>query len=501
MTLVHGGSVRANISQSFPESIPFIASGRYIFDTLDFLTTPFLYNLQESDAVSLKFTREGSQEGLFGAARTSLGSFPVYWAVNILSTSNNRQEVEPPLPAAADTVFLVNQITDYRFMLGSHFKSLGIAGYAILSNEKQERIGGVGLSAREAVTYNSAGRTKDSFYQPRGNRYGIELGQSTLPIPMAWTLSAEYRTTGGSDFLQVGPDESPSSRRLLGTPSTIFDQGLIPNFGVTIGKLSAERGNNRKEVRSNFLFWYTAIQKKLNVGLSYEFSLPFGSGKHTDLVSFSDNNGAGQIFILDGSVPSNSGQAGGPALPEETPFETKLSGYDISATAFADIDFYFSSEKLNKVTTPAGLKSSIFRITPAITYRNLQDKLFYNDDHNFVGSYQYLSLDLNFRAQVVLGKKKNVFLYLGWLPRVVFIKTYKTVTETKYRQITQENIDFTEIAYTNKLNSPQIEFEVFSAGLSYLFFDKLKLNLSWAPRSGGDKLDLTAVDLGIDYTF
>ena len=82
------------------------------------------------------------------------------------------------------------------------------------------------------------------------------------------------------------------------------------------------------------------------MGLSYEFSLPFGSGKHTDLVSFSDNNGAGQIFILDGSVPSNSGQAGGPALPEEAPFETKLSGYDISTTVFADIDFYFSSDEI-----------------------------------------------------------------------------------------------------------------------------------------------------------
>ena len=229
MTLVHEGSVRANISQSFPESIPFIASGRYIFDTLDFLTTPFLYSIQKSDSVSLKFTREGVQEGLFGAARTSLGSFPVYWAVNILSTSNSRVEVEPPLQEAASTVFRVNHITDYRFMLGSHFKSFGIAGYAILSNEKQELIGDVGLNTREVVTYNSAGRTENSFYQPRGNRYGIEFGQSTLPIPMAWTLSAEYRTTGGIRFSsRLGPDESPSSRRRSRDPEYDFRPRFDP---------------------------------------------------------------------------------------------------------------------------------------------------------------------------------------------------------------------------------------------------------------------------------
>lgn len=481
----------ANISQSFSESTPFISSGKYVYDTLDFLTTPFLYNKQKLDALSLKFTRN-EEEGLFMAGRISIVNFPIYWAINPIATNAASTDVEPKVLEADSIVVDIQKTTNYRFMLGSCWKTLGVAAYAVLSNEMTERVsaGGAGAGSRVDVLYNSGVGQIDSFYQPRGNRYGIELGQSSLSIPLAWTVSLEYRETGGVSFRKGGPDNEPILRNTFGAPSTIFSENLISSFPTTIGVLAGRNGNNRKEIRSNSLFWYTLIQEKLNTGFSYSFTIPFGSGKNSSLAFKNHPEGKGLILTLDNNSP----------LSETTPRETKLSGHDVSVTVFADIDFYLEKDQSTEAVTSDGLKSSVFRITPAVTYRNLRENLFYNEGHNFNGTYEYLALDLNFKTQIVLGEKKNMFLYLGWLPKVIFIQTYSTFTRTQYREQKggSEPLDITKV---KKLNSPKPRYSNFRVGFSYLFFDKFKLNTSLSPTNSGDKLNLGQLDLSVDYYF
>ena len=480
----------ANTSQSFSESIPFISSGRYVYDTLDFLTTPFLYNKQKSDALSLKFTRSEEEGGLFAAGRISIVSFPIYWAVNLLTENTTSRNIEPMTQeAAAGPAVSITKKADYRFILGSHWKALGMAAYAVISDDMSELFtpGGAGAGDSIDVSFNANPETVDSFYQPRGNRYGIELGQSSLPIPLAWTIHLEYRETGGITFNKSGPEDEPISKNRYGAPGTIFDDGLIPQFESTIGLLSGRNGNNRKEARSNFLLWYTLIQEKLNAGISYSLTIPFGSGKNSDL-GFKDEAGRGMIFTLDGFEASDT-----------TPRATKLSGHDISVSIFADIDFYFGKAQSAEVT-PIDLKSSIFRITPVLTYRNLRDNLFYNEGHNFNGTYEYIAFEVNFKTQIVLNEKGNMFLYLGWLPKVIFIRTYSTTTKTEYRARSETNSSL-EINQVQKLNSPKAEYSDFTIGFSYLLFDRLKLNTSVSATDLGDKLDLTRLDLGIDYYF
>ena len=144
LLMTRQSNLQANISQSFSESIPFLASGNYVYDTLDFLTTPFLYGNQKKDAVSLKFTRrngEGRQdrkEGLFGAARTSILNFPIYWTVNLIAR-NTTANVDPPINQADAEVLTERSETNYRFMLGSHFKGLGVAGYVIFPKKGKRR--------------------------------------------------------------------------------------------------------------------------------------------------------------------------------------------------------------------------------------------------------------------------------------------------------------------------------------------------------------------------
>ncbi len=497
--MVQQSGLRANISQSFSESIPFIASGNYVYDTLDFLTTPFLYSEQKSDAVSLKFTRRNEisgnkdrEEGLFGAARVSIFSIPIYWAVNLIGT-NTTANVDPPISQAAIAIETETNVTNYRFMLGSHFKKLGFAGYIIHSQDRTRARQRNPNSQTVTETYNSESETVDFLYQPRGNHYGIELGQSSLPIPMAWTLNVEYRMTGGQSSRRSGSEDNPSVRNKFGAPGTIFDPDLIPKFGETIGVVSSRNGNNRREIRSNFLGWYTLIQKKLNVGFSYSLAVPFGSGKNTNLEFADENSNFNNILSEENFAPS-----------EETPRSTKLSGYDISVTIFADNDFNFGSIKLANQETNAGTSSSfpksVFRITPSITYRNLRDKIFYNEGHNLLGTYEYLSLDLNFRVQIGLGQRENMFLYLGWLPKVIFIQRYHTTTRASYRR----QVDLAnpiEIKREQRLESPRISFADFGIGFSYLFFSRLKLNLAFSPTSSGNQIDSTRFDLGIDYTF
>ena len=489
--------LRANISNSFSESIPYLSSGRFIYDTLDFLTTPFLYNLQTSDAVSLKFTRRNVQgnrdreEGLFGSARISIFTFPVYLAVNLIASSTTTN-VEPPTTEAAPVVVEENSLTNYRFMLGSHFGTLGVAGYVILSRDRTtSNRPSSALNTQLEESYNKNAETVDSLYRPRGNSYGIELGQSALPIPVAWTLSVEYRETAGVDFVQTGEGDDTSSRRRFGAPGSIFSEDLIPNFDQSIGLLLGKRGNNRQEIRSNFLGWYTIIQKKLNVGFSYSLTVPFASGRNSNRQFSQEGNDISSILSDDGFP-----------LAEETPRTTNLSGHDISVTVFADNDFYFGSDQSldQKVVTPASIKDSIFRITPAITYRNLKDTLFYNEGHSFVGNYEYLSLDLNFRSQIVFGEKKNMILYLNWLPKVVFIQSYHSIIRAAFRKRVNDN-NPVEVNSRRRLDSPNIVYSTFGVGFSYLFFGKLKLNLAWSPNSSGTHVDFSNFDLGIDYTF
>ena len=239
--------------------------------------------------------------------------------------------------------------------------------------------------------------------------------------------------------------------------------------------------------------WYTLIQKQLNVGLSYSLTIPFGSGKNVNQ-KFAD--GGGNLS----SILSREDFA----LTEETPRATKLSGYDISITLFADNDFYFHSNQLNdqisKVVAHTGLTQGLFRITPTITYRNLKDELFYNEEQNFVGRHEYFSLGLNFKVQLILGKEKNIFFYLGWLPNIVFIQNYHTTTNAQHRRDSDAG-NPVEINRKQNLESPFIQYSDFGIGFSYLFFKKLKLNIAFYPTDSGNQIDLTRLDLGIDYTF
>ena len=239
--------------------------------------------------------------------------------------------------------------------------------------------------------------------------------------------------------------------------------------------------------KSNFLGWYTLIQKKLNVGLSYSLVIPFGSGRNSNLSFSKEKTDKGKFLTLDGFKPQ-----------EELPRKTKLSGYDVSLTVFSDVDFLLLSETDGEAAS-AILKESTFRVTPAITYRKLQETLFYNDDHHFKGNYQYFSLDLQFKSQIVLSEKRNFFLFFGWLPRIIFIEEFKTMTKSRYGEVVlKQPLDVTQ---TTKSKVPGILYKTFSIGFSWLLFDKLKLNAAWHPNDNGDKFDLSLFDFGIDYYF
>ena len=284
LVVCFSGSIWGNISRSFSESIPFVASGNYIYDDADFVTTPFLYHLQKQNSLSLKFTRD-RRAGMFAAGRFSIVNWPVYWAVD-LSHSSSQASSEPQVPEVSTRPVNDIERPDYRFMLGADLWGFGFAAYAVISNAKQTQLIRNTAGVSEQVIYNGEVDTVGNLYQPRGNRYGIEFGQSNLPVPLAWTLNLEYRRTGGKGFFQQGSgeaDEAPTIRNSDGAPSTIFADGLIPNFNSRIGAFTSTNGNNRQEFRSNFLSWYTLIQKKLNIGLSYALMIPFGSGRNSDL--------------------------------------------------------------------------------------------------------------------------------------------------------------------------------------------------------------------------
>ena len=200
------------------------------------------------------------------------------------------------------------------------------------------------------------------------------------------------------------------------------------------------------------------------------------------------------IVTLDGFEPA-----------EDLPRKTKLSGYDIAVTVFADIDFFIQPSGSEEGSANSStLKESIFRITPSITFREFHETLFYNDGHSFEGELRYFSLNMDFKSQLVLTEEKNFFLFFGWLPKIILLEEFKTVTRSEWR--VEANDEPLEATHTLQSKIPKILYDTFSIGFSYVFFQKLKLNFAWHPRGsadtgGGEKFDLSVFDFGIDYSF
>ena len=423
------------------------------------------------------------------AGRFSIVSWPVYWAIDLFHSAS-RASSKPQVPEISNTPLDDVERPDYRFMLGTDFWGFGFAAYIVLSNSKQVELIRNPTGVSERVVYNGDVETINNLYQPKGNRYGIELGQSDLPVPLAWTLNLEYRQTGGKNFDRQGDE----TRTTDGAPSTIFAISLIPNFGGRIAPFTSTNGNNRQEFRSNFLGWYTLIPKKLNVGLSYALMIPFGSGRNSDLRFANSGSDESNILTLDGFEPA-----------EDLPRKTKLSGYDIAVTLFTDIDFFIQPSGAGDVSADSStLKESIFRITPSITFREFHETLFYNDAHDFKGELRYFALNMDFKSQLVLTQEKNFFLFFGWLPKIILLEEFKTITRSGWRA--EANNEPLEATNSVQSKTPKILYDTFSIGLSYIFFEKLKLHFAWYPRGsadtgGGEKFDLSVFDFGVDYSF
>ncbi len=462
--------IKANISKSFPESIPYIASGSFIYDTLDFTTTPFLYGFQKTDALSIKFTRDVEVEGLFLTGRSSIFDFPIYWAVNLLANGNKKEADEG---SQTDRNLLTeNENRNYRFMLGYNFFDIvGIGVYILINRLKSETFEVLSVTTKKEVKYNEGVSTEDDLYLLQGDTYGVELGGNYSNIPFAWTLSGEYRSIGGSDSLK-----EPNNHFIRRAPSLIFDvSSLHPPHTQRFGSLlSSGLGNNRKEIRSNLLTWYTLIEKKLNVGLDANILIPFGEGKTFDIKLGSEPGSrileSDNAFIEEGDN-------------NELPFPVKLSGFHYQLTPFIDYDFYLTSKK-----------ESVFRISPSITYRNISETLSYNSDFNFKGSYNYLAVNISFKFQLFLTESKNFILYIGWLPRLIFLQRYVITTKSKL-----ETPD--EFTTTNTRKIPKEDVSDYFFGFSYKPFEKLKFNISFNSFAEEGKINISQIDLGADYYF
>ena len=470
----------ANISRTFNDSLPFIASGNYTWSIWDYLTNPYIYQLQKEDAISAIITNPAdlTQGDYLIASRFSILDFPIFLSFGVNNPSGRVLEVENPLEATI--TFQEIQEEKIRVLLGTHFGpklgNLGIGVFAFHYTSFSETFDR--NSVRIFRNYLNATSGRDRI----PSKFGIELGQK-LPgrVNPAWTISLEYRMWRGREE-DINEASADSPRTLLIESPFIRAEANDYNDQPAF---RSQQGYVRDEVAARFLGWWPIpLGDSADVGLDINFYIPFGSGKTTQSV----NNARIIPGSENGTTYGDEGNYTDDFINDFYPLIT-LSGYGVDSTFFYDQDFTL-------------FNSSTIRFSPMLRYKRFQESLVEGSlaiDPTFPSGdtvslfEETLSFGIAFKLALNLTRSKKFTVYFGWLPSINLYdkRVYITDIETNKRTTTN---------YVSALKAGLAGS--YFTGLTYHFSKSLHLHFRWlGDTSNRGKLDISAFDLGLDFIF
>ena len=471
-----------NVSRTFNDSLPFISSGNYAWSTWDYLTNPYIYYLQKDDSISAIITTpfDLTQGDYLIASRFSILDFPIFlsFGINNISKSGDNFEIENP---KSGVEFSSQTEERVRVLLGTHFGAelwnLGIGVFVFHYKKFSEVLDRNKKRTFENYNQVSSGRERTP------SKFGIELGQKLAGrVNPAWTLSMEYRRWRGR---KEEIDESDLSKRisfigspfLKASPSDFHDEKVMENG----------QGLIRDEVAAYFLGWWPIpVGDSADVGLDFNFYLPFGSGKSTKSIP-SDRllPGVEEGQTYEG-IENRTDDFVNNFYPNIT-----LDGYGVDITLFYDQDFVL-------------FNSSSIRFSPMIRYYRFKEELVEGSlaaDPNFQAGdtifffEEKLTFGIAFKIALNLTKSKDITLYLGWLPVInLYAKgVYGSDIVEDERRVKNTKVP---ILSFNSVDN-------YFIGMTYRFSKSLQLHFRGLSRGEVDqgKLSITSFDIGLDFIF
>ncbi len=464
-------SVNANISQTFLPSIN-SAGTRFVNGTWDYITTPYLYDLLKTNAISLLYlgpsNRLGSQ-GFNAGSRLDLILFPVYTALSMrYSTQDNisRTYSRPGIRGRQESG---EQIRKKRInaILGLPLPYINVGLYVQISDNRVER---PQTSTDNGVTVRIADPIVDrntlNLYE---NKYGVEIGSAEASLSWAWTASIDYR-----DFTQKY--DEPKDKAFNNAPLIGFfvndRSGVtssIRNFVTeTISENlgSTEKGFSRREIGVNFLTWYS---------------------NHT---YFPGNIGVNLVSYI---IPTTRGSR---SSSGEEGREVTLTGYSVQPTLFYDYDIRLGGSD----------SKSVLRLSPAFTFSSHSEKATIaasSDGEPTGGSEEYPAtsfdiditenqIDLSLGLKLVYFILPNFQLFVSYLPSFVLYHTRKEAVDIP--EITPNENESSYDFFSNNL-------ENFNLGLSFQPSSSFSLNMQIFTDFSTGEFYLTRFRMGLDFIF
>ena len=467
-----------NISKTFTDSLPFTASAGYSWSTWDFLTNPYLYYLQQDDALSaiINSPTELTRGDYLIASRFSIVGFPVFLTFGINQPVTAQERTENP----EDSDRLnVSTETRARVLIGTNFGpalfNLGVGFFGYYAQQSKETLNREGtLLTQESYSQSEGGSSSTADSLP--TRLGVELGQN-LPgrSSPAWTLSLEYRKWSGSLKTTDTASGSEIITKFIDSPFLKFPSGEFPDNNLVL----EHDGKTREEIAGNFLGWWP-LGNFGDVGLLGDFYVAFGSGRNS--------NSLKETTVLPNGEAVTSFDKKSPNFEDYFP-EIILTAHRVSVTAFFDYDFRFLNE-------------SVFRLTPWVRYTDIKETLVEHEPvqkavtteiilDNFLVKQEKADFGLNFKLALNLTKSKNIAFYLGWAPVLTLHDQKVTETNQINGGISRQRTVVVPILHAN--------ISKFSLGFSYHFSKRLHLHFLASIRDG--KFDVSSWDIGLDYIF
>ena len=467
-----GFPLQANISRTFNPSIN-SAGTRFVNGTWDFITTPYLYDGLQKNALSMVYvgpTTQTNTEGYnIGFGLTKL-FIPIYAAFSVRNNKRDsiERELSAPDPTRTDRQDRIIETSNNRFnaILGANFQVINLGVYIQSNRQRDRRTGTEGDNVTiERLRSSITSRSDLELYE---TKYGIEVGYGEEKLKWAWTFSLDYR-----DF-----DQSfDNSRSGAFNDAPIFDFYFTDISGTGSGANANNEVNNtvesvmgslgqgfsRREIGLNALGWYSDASTAGNIGLDFAgFIIPEVSG-------------------------TNSASGGR---------EVSLTGYRVQPTLFYDYDIALKED------------GSTLRLNPALSFMHHSEKA---DVAALTGASVYpeaFSIEMKeTELQLILGLKlvysvvPTIQLFFSYLPAFTLYHLREESLEPG-----GEGGELSGVSAQDRTNRIQYAFFSYdlndvNLGMSYQPSESLSMNFQVYIDPNSGEFDLTRFRVGMDFLF
>ena len=486
--------MKANVSQTFRNSLLHENSGKYLWSQWDYLTNPYIYSLHKKN--SLSFIATGGQQFSLGSSFFVFDQ-PIFLTFGYENQTSKAVSHEPLTAASRDSGgFTVDRTTAFELdiLLGTVvWKNLGV-GFYVKYKPSFIKQGPQIVTSSGAETFDvmrSLEINKDSSNPGDLSQtaFGVEFGQFSGGLDtgktdntknsskISYSASLGYARYG-SDRIErnqeTGALEGENTAPLIHLADPLF-------FSEFFVKKTAYFGQNRKEINAKFLGWYT-------IGLSNNIMSLSNIGINTEIDYRPTIRGRDRAINSRELEPKNDSA------------EVSVYSYRFLHDTFVDLDFSLKYGELGSI--------GALRLSPSIRLIYERENATFDEKlGNGVLEVQEYSARLIIPVKffVNLNSQKTFTLVFGWSPHFILyhdkLELYKNIPRQKINEEEEKGSRFLRTVNLALFSTGNSITTTLRLGCQYTPFKNITLHFGIRPIGDNTTFSFNSIDFGLDFVF